>query len=102
MLRLKVTVGNVREVDFSNKNYSAVLIQYPDTNGDIFDYEDLVKRAHDNGVCFRVQKNLRCMLHVNKNHRQIASGRYGYNFNVLDLCCLCDRLIGAVFDQTTR
>lgn len=51
-LGLNVVVGDAKKEDFTNKNYSGILIQYPDTNGEIYDYSDLVARAHQNGVNF--------------------------------------------------
>ena len=43
-------VGNIQEADFSNKEYSGILFQYPDTEGNISDLTELVQRAHDVGV----------------------------------------------------
>lgn len=50
-LGLEIFIGNVKEEDFTKKNYSGILIQYPDTNGEIYDYTDVVVRAHQSGVC---------------------------------------------------
>lgn len=38
------------EMDFSGKDVSGVLFQYPDTEGKIEDFSELVERAHQNGV----------------------------------------------------
>lgn len=38
------------EMDFSGKDVSGVLFQYPDTNGKVEDFTQLVDRAHQNGV----------------------------------------------------
>lgn len=38
------------EMDFSDKNVSGVLIQYPDTEGKVEDFTELIDRAHQNGV----------------------------------------------------
>lgn len=38
------------EMDFSEKDVSGVLFQYPDTEGKIEDFTGLVDRAHQNGV----------------------------------------------------
>lgn len=38
------------EMDFSGKDISGVLFQYPDTEGKIEDFSELVERAHQNGV----------------------------------------------------
>uniref|UniRef100_A0A8C5LSI6 Glycine cleavage system P protein n=1 Tax=Leptobrachium leishanense TaxID=445787 RepID=A0A8C5LSI6_9ANUR len=38
------------EMDFSGKDISGVLFQYPDTNGKVEDFAQLVDRAHQNGT----------------------------------------------------
>ncbi|KAM4052127.1 glycine dehydrogenase (decarboxylating), mitochondrial [Anomaloglossus baeobatrachus] len=38
------------EMDFNNKDVSGVLFQYPDTDGKIEDFTQLVDRAHQNGT----------------------------------------------------
>ncbi|XP_043917013.1 glycine dehydrogenase (decarboxylating), mitochondrial isoform X2 [Protopterus annectens] len=38
------------EMDFSNKDVSGVLFQYPDTEGRIEDFSEVVDRAHQNGT----------------------------------------------------
>lgn len=38
------------EMDFTNRDVSGVLFQYPDTEGSIYNFSDLVEAAHDNGV----------------------------------------------------
>lgn len=38
------------EMDFSGKDVSGVLFQYPDTEGKVEDFTDLVERAHQTGV----------------------------------------------------
>lgn len=40
-------------MDFSGEDVSAVLFQYPDTYGNIVDYETVVNKAHSNGVSIR-------------------------------------------------
>ncbi|KAJ7383841.1 hypothetical protein OS493_025717 [Desmophyllum pertusum] len=44
---LEVVIGDRESFDFSNQDVSGVLFQYPDTNGNIEDFSDLVERAHD-------------------------------------------------------
>lgn len=39
-----------REMDFSRKDVSGVLFQYPDTEGKVEDFTELVERAHEAGV----------------------------------------------------
>ena len=38
------------EMDFSGKDVSGVLFQYPDTEGKVEDFTELVERAHQAGV----------------------------------------------------
>ena len=40
-------IGDKESFDFSNQDVSGVLFQYPDTNGRIDDFSDLVEKAHD-------------------------------------------------------
>jgi len=49
---MEVIVGDHRDFDFSNGDVSGVLFQYPDTNGKIEDFTDLVERAHAGKVLF--------------------------------------------------
>lgn len=49
-LGLDVFIGDVFEIDFSNRDVSAVIFQYPDTNGAIFDFTKLVEEAKTYGV----------------------------------------------------
>ena len=37
-------------MDLSNRDISGILIQYPDTDGSVYDYSELVDMAHANGV----------------------------------------------------
>lgn len=39
------------EMDFSGKDVCGVLFQYPDTEGRVEDFTELVDRAHKGGVC---------------------------------------------------
>ncbi|KAB7494200.1 Glycine dehydrogenase (decarboxylating), mitochondrial [Armadillidium nasatum] len=50
-LGLEVFIGDVFEMDFSNRDVSAVIFQYPDTNGAIYNFENLVADAQAYGVC---------------------------------------------------
>lgn len=47
-LGIDVHVGDPGRTDF--KPYSGVLLQYPDTYGHLVDYEEIVHKAHDDGV----------------------------------------------------
>ena len=41
------------EMDTSKGDFSGVLLQYPDTEGNVYDFKDLVTSAHENGVSDR-------------------------------------------------
>ncbi|XP_076757036.1 glycine dehydrogenase (decarboxylating), mitochondrial [Xylocopa sonorina] len=52
-LGLDLEIGNIFEVDTSAKDIAAILLQYPDTTGSIYAFEDVAKKAHadDTLVC---------------------------------------------------
>ena len=47
---ITIEVGNIFETDFSKKDISGVLFQYPDTEGNIMDFSKIVDQAHKFGV----------------------------------------------------
>ena len=49
-LNIQVHIGDLKTADFSNRDYAAVLVQYPNTDGTIEDYVDVVEKAHSHGV----------------------------------------------------
>lgn len=49
-LGLEVLVGNVAEIDFSNRDACAVLFQYPDTEGTVTDFTEVIQNAQTNGT----------------------------------------------------
>lgn len=49
-LGLTLEVGDVFKVDTSGKDIAGILVQYPDTTGCIHDFNNVVKKAHANGV----------------------------------------------------
>lgn len=49
-LRGRDQVGDPTTVDFSCKEYSGALIQYPNTYGDVNNPEEFVKKAHEVNV----------------------------------------------------
>ena len=50
-LGAELKVDDFRTFDFSSGNVFGVLVQYPNTEGRIEDYTELLKNAHDNQVC---------------------------------------------------
>ncbi len=49
-LGLEIECVHRSEMDFSNRDYSGVILQYPDTEGNIYDLTNFVENAHANGV----------------------------------------------------
>lgn len=49
-LGLKVVVLPPEKMDFSNHDVSGVLLQYPDTEGNLEDYSEVLAKAHEHGV----------------------------------------------------
>ncbi|KAK8751722.1 hypothetical protein OTU49_009954, partial [Cherax quadricarinatus] len=49
-LGLEVLIGDVFDIDFSNRDACAVLIQYPDTEGMIKDFTHVIENAQTNGT----------------------------------------------------
>lgn len=47
---IDVIVGPIESIDFSNHEYSGVLLQYPDTYGNVVDFEGIASEAQKNGV----------------------------------------------------
>ena len=49
-LGIEIERGDWRELDLSNRDVTGILVQYPDTEGNIEDFTALVDDAHANGV----------------------------------------------------
>ena len=49
-LGLEVLVGDAFEMDFSGKDVSCVVVQYPDTEGSVEDFASVINKAKENGV----------------------------------------------------
>lgn len=46
----ELTVGRPEEADFENGAYFGILLQYPNTSGELVDYRALIDRAHAHGT----------------------------------------------------
>ena len=44
-------VQDYRDFDFSSRQVCGVLVQYPNTDGQVNDYTKMIEKAHDNKVC---------------------------------------------------
>ena len=49
-LGVEVVVQDYRKFDFSSGNVCGVLVQYPNTDGQINDYTDMITTAHEHKV----------------------------------------------------
>jgi glycine dehydrogenase len=47
---IKVVVADAKDFDYSSGDVCGVLVQYPGTEGEVLDYAEFVKDAHDHGV----------------------------------------------------
>lgn len=47
---IDVIIGPISDVDFSNHEYSGILLQYPDTYGNVTCFESIATEARKNGV----------------------------------------------------
>lgn len=47
---IEVLATTYDTMDFTNRDVCGVLFQYPDTEGSVYNFSDLVQAAHDNGV----------------------------------------------------
>ncbi|XP_010429623.1 PREDICTED: glycine dehydrogenase (decarboxylating) 2, mitochondrial [Camelina sativa] len=47
---LRVVTSDLKDVDYSSGDVCGVLVQYPGTEGEVFDYGEFVRNAHANGV----------------------------------------------------
>lgn len=49
-LGIEVERVDWHQMDLSNRDISGLMIQYPDTEGNVVDYGELIATAHANGV----------------------------------------------------
>lgn len=49
-LELEVEVGSIESADLTSREISGILLQYPDTYGDVKDFESIAETARKNGV----------------------------------------------------
>lgn len=47
---IDVVIGPISDADFSNHEYSGILLQYPDTYGNVSCFESIATEARKNGV----------------------------------------------------
>lgn len=56
-LDLDVIIGPISEVNLASREIAGILIQYPDTFGDVKDFTDIAKTAKKNGVTLDIFLN---------------------------------------------
>lgn len=49
-LGLQIFQGDAQKINFSEREYAGIVIQYPDTNGEIQDFSDIIAAAHSSGA----------------------------------------------------
>lgn len=57
-LGIRVIVGNHETFDLTQEDIYAVLLQYPATNGEVYDYTDLIASAHELSISVAVAADL--------------------------------------------
>ena len=57
-LGINVTVGNHTTYDLTNEDLYGVLLQYPASNGEVYDYADMISTAHELNVFTSVAADL--------------------------------------------
>lgn len=49
-LNIEVVIGPIKDADLLSREIAGILLQYPDTFGDVVDFENVAKQATKNGV----------------------------------------------------
>lgn len=57
-LELEIEIGPISDADLEGREISGVLLQYPDTNGDVKDFEDISEMCRKNGTLVVVATDL--------------------------------------------
>lgn len=57
-LEIELQVGAIEEIDFATGDLFGVLVQYPNTYGEVLDYAELVRKAHEAGTMVVVVTDL--------------------------------------------
>ncbi len=56
-LDIQLAIGDFQDFEFDEKTYGAI-VQYPDVNGNIYDFSNFIKQAHDVGALVTVAADL--------------------------------------------
>ncbi|KAI8123098.1 hypothetical protein FF38_11750 [Lucilia cuprina] len=57
-LELEIEIGSISSANLASREYSGILLQYPDTYGDVKDFEDIATLARKNGTLVVVATDL--------------------------------------------
>lgn len=57
-LELDIEIGSINDANIVSREYSGILLQYPDTYGDVKDFEDIATLARKNGVSISCYSNM--------------------------------------------
>ncbi|KAL5285746.1 GLDC family protein [Megaselia abdita] len=57
-LDIEVEIGDINDAKLTSRDLSGILVQYPDTNGDVKDFEEIAKVAKKNGTLVVVATDL--------------------------------------------
>ena len=49
---VRIIVTDFKNIDLTKKDHSGALFQYPDTEGNINDFAELIEQCHKGGVSF--------------------------------------------------
>lgn len=71
-LNLDVIIGPIANANLASREIAGILLQYPDTFGDVVDFSDVAKTAKKNGVSFSMILNTNKFLIIFV-HRQLLS-----------------------------
>ncbi|HXG31673.1 MAG TPA: glycine dehydrogenase, partial [Thermodesulfobacteriota bacterium] len=56
-LGIELMIGDHRKLEFDGRVFGAI-VQYPDADGEIFDFSDLIRNAHENGALVAIAADL--------------------------------------------
>ncbi|KAL7012453.1 hypothetical protein ACKWTF_014862 [Chironomus riparius] len=57
-LDIEVVIGDIADVNLASREYSGILLQYPDTHGNVVDFESIADEAKKNGTLTCVATDL--------------------------------------------
>ena len=55
---ISIEIGDENELDFKQKKYYGLLLQYPNAHGSVNDLHSITKQAHENGIALAIASDL--------------------------------------------